>query len=65
MASKTSETEGERWTGPRVDFATAAARLAARRAALSEPELPRNGGMRRSSSKRALLKAIDDAGGTW
>jgi hypothetical protein len=30
-----------------------------------EPELPRNSGERRTESKKALLKAIRDAGGTW
>ena len=28
-------------------------------------ELPRNSGNRRTESKRALLKAIEDLGGTW
>jgi hypothetical protein len=28
-------------------------------------ELPRNAGNRRTPSKRALLKAIADLGGTW
>jgi hypothetical protein len=41
------------------------ARLAARRAELGLPELPRNSGTRRTPSKRALLKAIEDAGGKW
>jgi hypothetical protein len=41
------------------------ARLAARRVALNLPELPRNEGQRRTPSKRALLKAIEDAGGKW
>jgi hypothetical protein len=30
-----------------------------------EPELPRNSGKRRTESKKALLKAIEDAGGKW
>jgi hypothetical protein len=29
------------------------------------PELPRNSGKRRTASKRALLKAIEEAGGRW
>ena len=41
------------------------ARLAKRRLALGNPDLPRNAGTRRTPSKRALLKAIEDAGGTW
>lgn len=53
------------WTGPRVNFADFAASLAARRAALGNPELPRNAGDRRTASKQALLKAIEAAGGKW
>ncbi len=30
-----------------------------------EPELPRNSGERRTERKKALLKAIEDAGGKW
>jgi hypothetical protein len=41
------------------------ARLAARRAELGNPELPRNAGQNRTPSKRALLKAIEEAGGKW
>lgn len=63
MVSKTSRTEA--WPGPRVSHETFAARLAARRAELGNPELPRNSGVRRTPSKRALLKAIEDAGGKW
>jgi hypothetical protein len=29
------------------------------------PDLPRNSGKRRTESKKALLKAIKDAGGDW
>jgi hypothetical protein len=36
-----------------------------RRAELGEVEIPRNSGTRRTPSKRALLKAIEDAGGKW
>lgn len=28
-------------------------------------DIPRNSGKRRTASKRALLKAIEDAGGKW
>jgi hypothetical protein len=42
-----------------------AAELARRREALGNPELPRNSGKRRTASKRALLNAIEDAGGKW
>ena len=41
------------------------ARVTARRAELGLPELPRNAGDSRTPSKRALLKAIEDAGGKW
>jgi len=40
-------------------------RIAARKAALGNPKLPRNAGNNRSASKRALLKAIEQAGGKW
>ena len=37
-----------------------------RRAALGrELNMPRNDGTRRTESKKALLKAIEDAGGKW
>ena len=36
-----------------------------RRAAAGDPPLPRNPGTRRTASKRALLKAIEEAGGEW
>ena len=37
-----------------------------RRAALGrELNMPRNSGTRRTESKKALLKAIEDAGGKW
>ena len=39
--------------------------LTGRRAELGEVEIPRNAGTRRTESKRALLKAIEDAGGKW
>lgn len=64
MASKRSnETDG--WTGRRIDFAELSAKLAKRRAELGAPEMPRNAGNNRTPSKRALLKAIEDAGGKW
>jgi hypothetical protein len=64
-ASKTSPTDVERWDGPRIAHADFAARLAERRAELGNPELPRNSGKRRTASKKALLEAIDAAGGKW
>jgi hypothetical protein len=36
-----------------------------RRAAAGDPVMPRNSGTRRTASKRALLKAIEEAGGKW
>lgn len=49
----------------RIDMAEFGKRLAARRAELGNPELPRNAGKNRTASKRALLKAIGHAGGKW
>ena len=40
-------------------------RIAERKAALGLPDPPRNTGRNRTASKRALLKAIEDAGGKW
>ena len=41
------------------------ARIAARKAELGLPDPPRNAGKHRTASTRALLKAIEDAGGKW
>ncbi|MEP2235192.1 MAG: hypothetical protein ABJM58_03950 [Alteripontixanthobacter sp.] len=38
-------------------------RIEARKAALGLPDPPRNAGANRTPTKRALLKAIEDAGG--
>lgn len=46
-------------------FENFAADIARRREAAGNPELPRNSGKRRTPSKRALLKAIEEAGGKW
>lgn len=59
MESKSCSTEQV------VDMAEFGRWLAARRAELGNPELPRNSGTRRTASKRALLKAIEKAGGRW
>lgn len=40
-------------------------RIAARKAELGLADPPRNAGQNRTPSKRALLKAIEDAGGKW
>jgi len=61
MASKTSTD----WPGQRIDHSAFAAALAERRAALGNPDLPRNTGARRTPSKKALLKAIEETGGKW
>ena len=53
------------WPGRVLRHEDFAAALAERREALGNPELPRNTGIRRTKSKRALLKAIEDAGGEW
>jgi len=65
MASRTSKPDTKDWSGPRLNHADFAARLAVRRAQLDLGELPRNAGTRRTSGKRALLKAIEDSGGNW
>ena len=45
-----------------VDFGQDVAR---RRAAAGDVAIPRNTGMRRTESKRALLAAINEADGLW
>lgn len=64
MASKRLKAEKE-WTGRRVDFPAFSDALSKRRAELGNPDLPRNCGKNRTQSKKALLKAIEDAGGKW
>lgn len=49
----------------RIKMEDFAAQLSRRREELGNPELPRNSGKRRTASKIALLKAIEDAGGKW
>jgi hypothetical protein len=48
-----------------VKFEDFAADIARRREAAGNPDAPRNSGKRRTASKRALLKAIEEAGGKW
>jgi hypothetical protein len=60
MVSKTAKAEPEI-----VSLEDFAAEVARRRAMLGEVEMPRNAGKRRTASKRALLKAIEEAGGRW
>lgn len=40
-------------------------RIERRRVEVGEIAVPRNSGARRTASKRALLKAIEAAGGRW
>jgi len=65
MTSKTAVPKPVAPAARRIDFAEFGAHLAARRAELGNPELSRNSGKRRTSSKLALLEAIKDAGGCW
>ncbi len=48
-----------------VTLAELGARAMRRAGELGGVEVPRNSGMRRTASKRALLKAIEDTGGKW
>lgn len=61
MASKTSKADDK----PAIDMVAFGRELARRREAAGNPEPPRNNGKRRTASKRALLKAIEEAGGRW
>lgn len=60
-----SKTSGIEPAEPVIDMAELGARIAERRATLGNPDLPRNAGKRRTASKKALLKAIEAAGGDW
>jgi hypothetical protein len=64
MASKTSRPESDQ---PVIDMAELGARIARRRAeqGITDANLTRSSGKRRTASKMALLKAIKDAGGKW
>ena len=64
MVSKTFQAEQDE---PVIDMAELGARIARRRAELgiTDADMPRNSGTRRTASKKALLKAIKDAGGNW
>lgn len=48
-----------------VSFADFAADVARRRARVGIVDMPRNAGNRRTESKKALLKAIEELGGKW
>lgn len=62
MASKVSRAEQAE---PVIRMAELGARVAARKAELGLPELPRNSGKNRTASKRALLAEIEKLGGKW
>ena len=62
MASQVSKAEP---VEPVIDMAEFGRRIAARKAELGLPDPPRNAGKNRTASKRALLKAIEEAGGKW
>ncbi len=61
MASQTSRAKPKR-AKPVAEFT---ARIERRRQETGITDLPRNSGERRTESKKALLKAIEDAGGKW
>jgi len=61
-ARKTSKDESAE---PVIDMAAFGRELMRRRAETGITDLPRNAGTRRTPSKRALLKAIEEAGGKW
>lgn len=63
MASKTLPDPGE--PGRVLRLSDLAADIARRKAELGGLEVPRNSGNRRTPSKRALLNAIEKAGGRW
>ena len=52
---------------PAINMEEFGRELARRRAELgiTDADMPRNSGLRRTASKKALLKAIKDAGGSW
>jgi hypothetical protein len=64
MATKSSNAYGG-WTGRVINMGEYGRRIAARKAELGLADPPRNAGANRTASKRALLKAIEDAGGKW
>ncbi len=61
MALETSKTKAKL----AIPVAEFTARIQRRRQETGISDLPRNSGENRTDSKKALLKAIKDAGGTW
>jgi hypothetical protein len=62
MVSKTPSDPD--WPGRTIDLLEFGRRIAARKAELGLPDPPRDAGQNRTASKRALLKAIEEAGGS-
>ncbi|MBW6531425.1 hypothetical protein KZ820_11835 [Sphingomonas sp. RRHST34] len=66
MASPTSKTDiAADWQGRVIAHDDLVSRLSVRREELGEPDMPRNAGNRRSTSKRALLEALHQLGADW
>ena len=65
MASNTSSADDMPTEPAVIDMAEMGARVAKRKADLGLSDLPRNAGENRTASKRALLAAIERAGGKW
>ena len=63
MASKTSPDPSD--AGRVRRLSELAAELVQRRSEVGRLDVPHNAGNRRTASKRALLKAIEEAGGRW
>ena len=61
MVSQTSKAKPKQ----AIPVAEFVARIERRRQETGITDLPRNSGARRTESKKALLKAIKDAGGAW
>jgi hypothetical protein len=61
MASQTLKAKPKR----AIPVAEFIAQIDRRRQETGITDLPRNSGENRTESKKALLKAIQDAGGTW
>jgi hypothetical protein len=65
MASQTSKTDPVKPAKAPVPLAEFVADINRRRAETGITDMPRNSGKRRTESKKALLAAIDAAGGKW
>lgn len=66
MADDAEGLQFGRWAkGQAIPWNEWCAFVAERRAAHPDMVIPRNAGNRRTESKKALLKAIEDLGGKW